>query len=326
MAKFTLVVDSSQIACYLECPQKWVNQYVKRLLPIKFTPDESMNAGTYGHRLLEIIYKMKARGAGINDCVEASNAYNPDTDVCECGCSKDYHCPIPLLDIEECRRCKKCAKFRPHPLYLNSLTRSVVRKRIIDYMYKYQAEDIIPLSENHVEIGFSENIYEDSENLFILEGRIDILGKLQGLDIFMDHKFQIKRYWLYLSSVQLKNYALITKTPAAMLNYIRLHQKVQPDTLNRELITFNSVQLMAWHKRLIQIYFRMKKTIQAVQSAQREGVEKNWSACSGDRLTFDKDKPQYCWYGTLCEEIDPRIVDGKERTLFKINEQVWRPW
>lgn len=324
--KFTLTEDSSQITQYLECPQKWINYYVKRIEPMKFEPDENMNKGTYGHKLLEIYYRMKSAGAGLNDIITACNSYNPDTDICECGCTKDFHCPIPILEIEECRRCKKCAKFRPHPFHLNSLDRSVVRKRLVDYAMKYQQEDIQPLSENHVEIGFSENIYEDSENLFILEGRIDLIGKLQGLNVFVDHKFQSKTHWLYGRTIQFKNYALISKVDIGLINYVRLQQKIQPDSLTRDLITLNRVELTVWHKRLIQIFFRMKKTLLAYQQNLKDGVERNWNACSGSHLTHDKDKPAYCWYNPLCEEIDPRVAENKERQLYKINENPWRPW
>ena len=324
MSKFNLVVDSSQISCFLECPQKWVNLYLKKLEPLSFQADENMNAGTYGHKLLDIYYRLKFRGTGLNSIFEQLNAYDPDKDVCECGCTKDFHCLVPGLEgIEECQRCKKCLKFRPHPFELNTKTRKKVIKRIVDYTAKYQKDDIQPLSEQHVEIGFSEPIYEDSENLFTLEGRVDLIGTLQGLDCFMDHKFQSKSHYLYNRSVQVKNYMLITKKPAAVLNYIRLHDKVEKDTLTREVITLNSVELTAWHRRLVQIFFRMKKVVQATQGKE---VERNWNACSGGRLTYDKLKPQFCWYTDLCEEVDPVISERKEKALFKIKENIWRPW
>ena len=324
MPKFSLAVDSSQISCFLECPQKWANIYLKRLEPLNFQEDENMNAGTYGHRLLDIYYKSISQGLGQSDAIEKVFSYDPDNDICECGCQKEYHCLVEALGIEECRRCKKCMKFRPHPLVLDSKVRKKVQKRIRDYTYKYQRDDIRPLSPEHVEIGFSENVYEDSENLFVLEGRIDLIGKLQGLDCFMDHKFQGKTHYLYLRSIQIKNYMLISKMPMAVLNYIRLTDKTSDETLVRDIVTLNKVELDSWHKRLIQIFFRMKKVLQSFNS-NRE-AERNWNACSGGRLTYDKEKPQYCWYRDLCEEIDPSMAERKEKALFKIKENMWRPW
>lgn len=321
MSKFTLVQDSSQISAYFECPTKWNNHYNKRLEPLTFEEDEAMNSGTYGHKLLDIYYRYKAQNLGLNDIVERAFAYDPDKDVCECGCSKDYHCPLVIApNIEECKKCKKCTKFRAHPFALSNKSRNLIRKRFRDYCAKYQRDDIQPASEQYVEVGFSEPIYEDSENLFVLEGRIDVIGTIQGLKCFMDHKFQTKTHWLYPKSIQFKNYMLIAKVPMAVINYVRLQEKIQPDSLYRDIITLNQIELEAWRQRLVQIYFRIKKSLQSKE------MEKDWSACSGYRLTYDKDKPQYCWYTNLCETIDPKIAEAKEKQLFKVNANPWKPW
>lgn len=330
MAKFTLVQDSSSISLFELCPQKWYNLYIKGLEPATLVPDESMNAGTYGHKLLDIYYRLKFRGLALNDIVEACLNYDPDVEECECGCSKEYHCPILQLNIEECRRCRKCMHFRPHVLELQPAARKKIQKRFREYVLYYQrVDDIIPLSEQAVEIGFSEPIYEDRENHFVLEGRIDVIGKIQGLDCFMDHKFQSKTYWLYNKSIQFKNYALISRVPMAVINYVRLTEKVvQNETLTREFITFNTVELNTWHKRLVKIFFEMKHVLQNADN-RRNGLgeaPRNWGACQGERLTFDKDKPAYCWYTKLCEEVDPKIAHRKEESLFKVRAVQWRPW
>lgn len=327
MSKFTLIQDSSQITAFYECAQRWHNYYNKRLEPIHATTqDEAMNAGTYGHKLLDIYYRMKFRGLSLNDTIEAVFAYNPDTDICECGCAKEFHIALSIApEVESCKKCNKCLHFRPHPFELPNKVRSTVRKRFREYVFNYQHEDIIPLSEQHVEVGFSEPIYEDSENLFILEGRIDLIGKLQGLDCIMDHKFQTKTHWLYPKSVQLKNYLLISKQPMAVINYVRLQEKIQPDTLAREVVTLNKVELEVWHKRLIQIFFKIKKTMLSASNNGHE-VDRTWSACSGNRLTYDKDRPQFCWYRNLCEEPNLQIAERREREFFKIKEHAWKPW
>jgi hypothetical protein len=67
----------------------------------------------------------------------------------------------------------------------------------------------------------------------------------------------------------------------------------------------------------------MKKILQIKDP---KDVDKNWNACSGGRLTYDKNMPQYCWYTTLCEEIDQKVLENKEHNLFKIKENPWRPW
>lgn len=325
MPKFTLVVDSSQISTFLECPQKWINQYIKRLEPVYFTQNEAMNSGTYGHKLLEIYYKSRLKGMIMNDAFQASLDYNPDEDICACGCTKEYHCDIPQLGIVDCIKCKRCNNYRPQVFVLNSLVRAQVRNTVRNYIAKYDNSDIIPTSEQHIEVGFSESVYEDSENLFVLEGRIDMIGTLQGLNCWMDHKFQGKSHWLYPKSVQFKNYSLVTKLPG-VINYARLTKKVDDDTFAREVVSLNSVELQAWHKRLIAIYQRMKKTLQTYQGLNKDLIERNWSSCPTSYQTYDKNQSKFCFYTELCEEIDPRMAESKEKSLFKIKETPWRPW
>lgn len=321
MAKSTLVVDSSQIATFLECPQKWYNYYVKRLEPLAMPDtDEAMNAGTFGHKLIEIYYRLKSRHLPSKEITDAVMAYNPDIDTCECGCPKDLHCPVPLFETEECTRCKKCTKFRPHPFKLDTKIRKKVYNRMRDYIGTRGPEDFVPLSENHVEVGFSEPIYEDSQVLFVLEGRIDLIGKQQGLDIFVDHKFQTSTHWLYPRSIQFKNYSMITGISTGIINYIRLTDKVDKNTCIHNTVNFNQIERDAWRKRLIQVFFRIKKALEASQ------MERNWNSCSGGFKTYDIEKPKFCWYRDMCEEFDPQMADRREKQFFKIKENVWRPW
>jgi hypothetical protein len=189
------------------------------------------------------------------------------------------------------------------------------------YVEKYSREqDIEPLSEHHVEVGFSECFFEDHENRFVIEGRIDLIGKLQGLDCIMDHKFQSRAYWLYNKSIQFKNYILASDVNTLIINYIRLHDKKDTDSLTREVVTMNSVEKEVWRRRLIQLYMRIKKNL------QNKDKERNWNECSGGFFTNDKEKMKTCWYTQLCEECDPQVAERKEKILYKVDEAVWRPW
>lgn len=319
--KFTLVLDSSQISSYLECPQRWVYSYVRKLQPLGFVEDaEAMNAGTYGHKLLDIFYRAKAKGVGLNDAIERCFAYNPDSDTCNCGCTIDYHHTIELLGVQECSRCHKCLKFVPRPFALAEPIRGLVRNRFREYCFKYQLNDFQPISESHVEVGFSEPIYEDHYNLFVLEGRIDLLARLQGLACIVDHKFQMKTHWLYPKTVQFKNYALVTKANMFVINYVRLQKTLSPDSMARDLITFTTPELLAWKQRLIRIFLNIKDTLLSEQPEQR------WNACKGDFPTYDKQRPRYCWYTQLCEEVDERMRAAREAKLYQVKKEEWKPW
>lgn len=322
--KFTLILDSSQIATFLECPQLWDYQYQQRLQTSTVQQDKSaMNAGTYGHKLLDIYYKAKVRGLTLNSCIDLAFSYDPDKDECECGCSLDYHKKLsPDVDILECQKCKKCLNnFRPKKFELNQETRFAVRNRFRDYCFQYQdPNDFKPLSENHVEVGFSEPVYEDAGNLFVLEGRIDLLATLQGLNVLVDHKFQMSRHYLYPKSIQFKNYAMIGKVNTLIINYIRLSKSVDKTTLQRVPVPFTLPEHTAWKQKLIAIFFNIKKIVQSNQYEQR------WNACKGYGKSYSLEYPAFCPYNVLCEETSDFMKNAKKVQLFKVNENPWRPW
>lgn len=325
--KFTLVMDSSQIQLFLTCPLKWYYTYVKRLVPVSYDATEeekAMNMGTYGHKLLDIFYRSKMEGLSLKDTIERCWAYNPDKDLCECGCPHELHKSL-LADgldgeIQECQRCTHCIKYRPHPFPLAVDVRSTVFNRFKDYVYKWQGNDFLPDSSQHVEVGFSEPIYEDCENYYVLEGRMDLLGSLQGVPCVVDHKFQLSTHYLYPKTLQFKNYAMVSGLGTLVINYVRLTKTMNQDTLARDLTTFSREELRIWKERLIAIYHQMRSVIQGGTYEQR------WDACQGDYKTYDKNKPRWCWFSQLCEEPSQVLRERKQDLLYKVKESTWRPW
>ncbi len=322
MTKYTLVLDSSQISLFLECPLQWYLRYVKRLVPSGAPTDNIyMNAGTYGHKLLEIYERSRLKGINLNDSMQKAFDFDPDTDVCECGCNREHHLYLEVIQVTECQRCGKCiGGFKPKPFQLNQDERFAMRNRVRDYIFKWKDNEIVPLSEKHIEVGFSEPIYEDDENLFVLEGRVDLIGKLQGLECIVDHKFQFKRQWLYEKSLQFKNYALVCKKLMFIINYIRMAKTIDNNTFDRTLISFSVPELLAWKKKLIQIFFSIK------DARLKGSYEQRWSACKGYGETYDKTATKYCKYTTLCEEPNDDMRLIKENTLYQVNPVEWRPW
>lgn len=322
MSKYTLVLDSSQISTFLECPELWNNQYKKRLVPVlrAADADEPMNAGTYGHALLDRYYVARAQGTSMNDAIEYALAFDPDITTCECGCATEYHKAVEAFQIYECTKCTKCVNFKARPFDLKLSTRIQVQTRLREYFFNYANNDIYPISPAHVEVGFSEPIYEDSENLFVLEGRIDLIGQLQGLNCIMDHKFQFKRHFIYPRSIQFKNYCLVTKCLMFMVNYIRLHKNPDQYTMQRVITSFTAPELIAWKKQLIEVFFSIK-------TAQlNETYTRHWNACKGYGETYDMDKPKYCKYTQLCEEYNTEMKKIKMDQLYQVSDKIWRPW
>lgn len=324
--KFTLVLDSSQIQMFLTCPMKWYRTYVQRLIPIGYDPlkeEQAMNMGTYGHKLLDIFYRSKVEGLSLKDTIERAWAYNPDHDLCECGHPADLHKSLDNLEVQECQRCTHCCKYRAHAFPLPVEVRGAVFNRFKDYVYKWQNNDFLPDSPQHVEVGFSECIYEDDVNYFVLEGRMDLLGTYQGVPCVVDHKFQLSTHYIYPKTIQFKNYVLISGLTTLVINYVRLGKTVTQDTMARGLATFSREELKKWKERLIEIFFEIKLQILFNDT---QAIYQNWSACQGDYKTYKQNEPRYCWYNQLCEETNERIKERKQNLLFKIKESTWRPW
>lgn len=330
--KFTLVLDSSQITDFLTCPQLWYYKYFKKLQPVSFVPGEfaAMNAGTYGHKLLDLFYSADPHEK-LNTRIERCLAYNPDKDTCECGCTEEWHKTLDAMpNVQECQRCHKCLKFRPKPFDLDVDTRCTVQNRFRDYIFCYQQRpdlDFQPLSPKHVEVGFSDILYEDAENLFVLEGRMDMIANWQGLTCVVDHKFQMATHWLYPRSIQFKNYSYVAAKhvgtgaiPLLVINYVRLQKKITPDSLSRKMVTFTAPELHAWKNQVVKIYFDIKQAIQSNQFQQC------WNACGGYGKTYKESEPRYCWFGTLCEEPNQMMKQNKINNLFQIKDEVWKPW
>lgn len=292
MSKFTLVLDSTQLNSWLECPQRWNYMYQEHLVPKAFVEKEALNAGAYGHKLLDVYYKGRSQSKQLGEILT------------EASC----------VETGELKRETKCQ----------------VDQRFKEYIFNYMSNDFEALSENHVEVGFSHPIFEDSENLFILEGRIDLIGTWQGMPCIVDHKFQMMQHWLYTKGVQFKNYALVAsetfdKSSTMIVNYIRLHKIITNETFHRELITFTKPMLSEWKNSLIGIFFNIKKSM---KNANGDGsnYDKNWHACQGSYTTFNRDEPNFCFYNPLCESYSSDTKELKKHQLFKIKEEVWRPW
>lgn len=314
MSKLTLVLDSSQIAHFLECPTLWKYSDKEQLTTAIAEPKEALLKGTFGHRLMDIYYKSKASGLTQTQAMEKAYAFNPDNETCECGHPlHDHETDYPESPTAICK-CLKCNCTEPQakPFSLDKACRQEVRQRFVEYCYTYINNDIIPKSPEHVEVGFSEPILETADKLYVLEGRIDIIGSLQGLETVVDHKFQIRPHALYKKSIQFRNYAMITKKNMLIINYIRLTKGVSKDTLVREIASFTPVEHTVWKQRLIRVFDSIAEAIQS------DTYEQRWDSCAG--------KYGYpCQFSPLCEQWDSKLIQIKKQQSY-VKKEEWRPW
>ncbi len=287
MSKIIITRDSTQIDAFLTCEQYWQYRFQNLLVPAeestkKKTADSKL-MGSYGHALLEVYYKNIATGA---DTTQAANiAYSCRYDNGE----KD--------------------KF----IILTQRERDTVANRLKDYWVLTHARpDFIPDSVESVEVGFSELLYEDCDRMYILEGRIDLIGTYQGIHCVADHKFQLREKPLYKKAIQFRNYALVTHTNSLILNMIRLHQEITNKTFERPIASFIEPEHKWWKLRLIEIYHQM------YADHIKNTYEKRESSCI-NRYGYE------CEYTKLCEEWSPEMIEAKKNAMYRIGEP-WTPW
>lgn len=326
MNKKTLIVDSSQIQAFLECPQYWAYSYRHNLTPKVSEPKEAMIKGTFGHKLLELYYKAD-KSLPLVERLSTATTFPFDEETnCECGHAKKSHSVIELKQenkqSEYLSKCSLCSgtpsylhQFKNAPYPLSQPLRLQIIDRFRSYALVYQHNDIRPHSPDTVEVGFSELIYEDSEHLFVLEGKIDLLGKLNNESLIMDHKFQERSHTLYKKSVQFRNYSLVTGTKLMIINYIRMAKSAEKP-FERALVTFTANEHEWWRKELIKIY---KSMLSHLESGFTLDTSHNWAHCKGQW-----GRP--CEFTELCEErSNQQLIHIKMKNMYTKKEE-WRPW
>jgi len=310
MPKQIVILDSTQIDAYCTCPSLWNYEYNENVVLDSETKDD-IKMGTLGHKWLEIFYRAKALHADIGTAVSAANAFDPDA-----------------LDVADA-----------HEFPLDKEKRRTVIERLQLYWMKYnKLKDFVPLckrvhsieidSEGNVvdcykplplvEQGFSYELLNTPEYLFVLEGRIDVLTEINGAHHWVDHKFQIRERTLYSKSIQFRNYSLVTGCSIGIINYIRLHKDVKDSTLQRQLVSFGPHEIRAWRSELIDIFIRVAKDLKRASSEGVYAFNKNRAACPG-KFGYE------CQYTHICDEPNPGVAQAIKIEKYKKRKE-WRPW
>lgn len=322
--KFILILDSSQLASFSECPQLWDYSYRQRLMPAARRESTPLDMGTYGHRLLEIIYKERANG-NEKAAYDVAIAYDIDKETCRCGHSHEKHASV--ADFTACRSIScNCKDFVGVQFPLSNQERSQVKRRVLEYtMYEGSAfPELRATSPEHVEVGFSHLLYEDDRRLYILEGRVDLIGQIAQNcpDGWADHKFQMRARDLYLKSIQFRNYSMVLERAIGVVNYIRFTQKLDigpkafNPTFKRALISFSRAEMEWWKGEVTSMFNRVETHL-----TSRDGFsERNWGACSG-KFGYP------CDFTPLCENIPfgQGLVQIKQDQDFVVKPE-WRAW
>lgn len=317
MPKIEIIRDSTQISSFLDCKQLWSYEHKEHLQLTMAKPNDAMRMGSYGHEMLEIYYKMRAQGYNINDSLERALVWNPDEEFCVCGHGLKNHYKVDAVN-HWCTLCLGevvCHPFNATTYPLDNDKRNIVRERLQNYTFRYANDDFIPTSLDHVEVGFSHKLFESSDRLYILEGKMDLLMNHRGLSTWCDHKFQLSAHELYPKDIQFRNYDLVAQSAVACINYIRLTKKFDESTYVRRWFGFSIVERQFWHRRLISIYDKMFE----IEQRGLTPNDYNWGMCKGKWGTN-------CAFTSLCEESYlPNVVKNKKAQLYHV-KPIWKPW
>lgn len=297
MSKFILALDSSQINTFMTCPLQWYYRYNQNLvLDTKQSP--APDKGTLVHKLLDYYYTLRSldpNGDKLQQANAAVNEFKADKHVAE------------LFPADD----------------------GSLEKFICDRFGLYVARwfnDDFNVKKDGVELGFSHLLYENEEVQFIIEGRIDLLNTIQGVDCFTDHKTQERTVDLYHYKPQFKTYALVTGCEYGMVNYFGMQEdksnKLMKENklFRRDLIHFDSWMIEEWRKKLIRTFFEIWSVLH-LTNISHESIfydRRNDSACGGP---FDS---WPCPFTNLCE-AHPNSREAIKGFRYKVGEP-WQAW
>lgn len=305
--KFTLILDSSQIDTLYTCMVKWDfinNKKLYKLNPdgIESPPSQAILGGTYGHKLLEVYDRVVMETGGDTT---AAMKYMWSREWLKWDTIKGSRF---FKDSEEYER------FESDLALIEPARRSLVEARATGSIMRFA---INPYQVLSVETGFSYPLYEDSDNLFILEGRFDAIIQIGDNKYFLDHKFQDRAHNLYRKRIQFRNYALVSGCNTGLVNYIRLNQKEDISTYKRDTCPFSTDELQSWKEELIRKYFHVKDFMNRITAPESEW--RNRAACDG---VYN----QECWFTQLCDETNNELVQIRIDQNYGKREKMWRPW
>jgi len=292
--KLRLELDASQIKTFLKCPMQWYYEYNQRITNKSEDSKRPMNMGTYGHTRLQKFYELRAE----NYDFKTAN-----------------HMAVNMAETNE------------EVLMLpNDADRLTVLTGVMGHNAKYKSNDIIPLNKDAVEVGFSIPLFESATRQYIICGRTDVIGTLQGLTVIMDHKFQLRESYIFNREIQFKTYIyamnrelgpVLGPITTFVVNYIRLTKGYTETTYKRDLISFNYDEIELWGERLIRIFDKVADFLQ--YEKWNNDDSHNWAMC-GDQ----KYGSGICEFAQICN-APSKAASQEKLQLYRI-KPAWTPW
>ena len=177
-------------------------------------------------------------------------------------------------------------------------------KVLISYSEFYKHESWKPVA---IEQGFSKILYEDEDNLFVYEGRIDLVVETDKGYTIVDHKTQAMTYSIYEFNNQCLGYLWGTNAIEFLYNYLVLTKTPQ---FHRAPHLFNQNQIDSWKEETIQWYFRIKQAMQSQTFLKNLTCESKFGKCD---------------FTPLCEQPNEKVKLFLIQSNFQKRKQ-YRSW
>lgn len=287
--KTTIILDNSQIQVYKECPRKWELAHRESITKAGDKPSQALNYGSYMHMLLDTYYTLRA--------VDPFTRYENHANA--------------VLEIAQLNEPAVNLRFD-----FTTEMGLFLRTRFLQYCFNYSINDLRPLfikSRPQVEIGFSRVLYEDASHLFILDGKIDLISKMNDQIIFVDHKTQSQSKDYYNFDPQFLAYAWATNLNYGLINYIGLQKEYTQKTLHRTLIHFPSHLIEQWKCEVLDTVFW------PITNYFKTNFPLNRYACGGPFRT------NHCRFTDLCETSSPELFNSIKAFKY-VKIAPWSPW
>lgn len=170
------------------------------------------------------------------------------------------------------------------------------------------------------EVGFAKVIYEDSDVVFVYEGRIDLVLEAnldEGRNVFttwLDYKSQGRDSAIYANRNQFLGYSW---TLGSNMGFVLTYglQKEKKDPFKYQPIFHPQSLIEQWKKETIQTFW----DVVAKAPLGQAGFPRNRTHC---------DAGQYGWckFIKLCDHASaPAVVQNGLRSIF-YKKRVWTPW
>lgn len=270
MSKFTLALNSHALSAFQECEAKYAFTHFIGIEPLgaKF----AMDRGSVFAKFLEILYYNRLKPhPSFKKALNNSIAWTRKI---------EKKCGVPTKEAFE------------------------IYRVMCEYVRYWKGKDWTPIA---VERGFSKVIYEDNDNLFVWEGRPDLVAGVEDKIVVCDHKTQGQNKSIYEFNNQARGYLWAIDATEFVYNYIVFTKTPQ---FRREAHLFTPAQIEDWKSTTIEWFFRVKHSLEKTSFLQSWNCSTLYGPCQFHRI---------------CEQPKPEVKAFTVKSQFK-KRKPYRSW